>query len=80
MVTDELAWIHKDMCVPTAQTCSAGVLRTHGIHAIQVLTQQHKGAILAVQQQAEDQIAALERGAERAAQDATAACQQLCDR
>lgn len=49
-------------------------------HAVQVLTQQHKGALTAVQRKAEEQIAALERGAERAAQDATAACQQLCHR
>lgn len=45
-----------------------------------MLTDQHKGALMAVRQKAEEQIAALEREAECAAEDATAACQQLCNR
>jgi hypothetical protein len=53
---------------------------TDSAFIVQVLTQQHKGALTAVQRKAEEQIAALEREAERAAQDATAACQQLCNR
>jgi hypothetical protein len=55
-------------------------LLTNSTFVLQVLTQQHKGALMAVQHKAEEQIAALEREAERAAQDATAACQQLCNR
>ena len=45
-----------------------------------MLTQQHKAALSALQQEAERQIVSVEREAERAAQDATAACQQLCDK
>lgn len=54
-------------------------MREHACCA-QVLTQQHKAALVAVQQEAERQIASVERAAERAAEDAVVACQQLCDK
>jgi DnaJ-domain-containing protein 1 len=50
------------------------------MHTVQVLTQQHKAALMAVQQEADRQIVSVEGQAEQAAQDATAACQQLCDK